>query len=328
MIGKSKNFLNVLSLIDRIAKCDVPVLIEGETGTGKELAARAIHYGSPRRDFPFVPLNCGAIPEALIENELFGHQRGAYTGAAHDQKGLVQFAQRGTLFLDEIDALSAKGQVTLLRFLQDNQYRPLGGAATRSADVRILAASNDDLSKLATDGAFRSDLFYRLKIMHIELPPLRDRCGDVALLAENYIQICNARFGMGEKTLSANTLAWFERYRWPGNVRELENLIYREYLLAENAVIDAAPPALLGRERRSQPDRRYGDFLGAKFIDAKSRAITEFERTYLISMLTAAAGNVTKAAHLSGKERRTFGKLLKKHGIEKPDFGLCSKVII
>lgn len=320
MIGKSKAFQHVLSLIERIAKCDVPVLIEGETGTGKELAARAIHYGGARRDFPFVPLNCGAIPEALIENELFGHQRGAYTDAAQDQAGLIQFAHHGTLFLDEIDALSPKGQVTLLRFLQDNQYRPLGGPTSRSADVRILAASNGDLAKLVAQGAFRSDLYYRLKILHLELPPLRARCGDVALLAANFIQMCNARLEQGEKKLSANTLDWFERYAWPGNVRELENLIYREYLLTEGAVIDIAPLAQLASERRSHPDRRNGDFLNTKFVDAKSRVIEEFERQYLSSMLNAAAGNVTKAANLSGKERRTFGKLLKKHGIEKPGF--------
>lgn len=320
MIGKSKAFLHVLALIERIVKCDVPVLIEGETGTGKELAARAIHYGSARREFPFVPLNCGAIPEALIENELFGHQRGAYTGAEQNQAGLVQYAQRGTLFLDEIDALSPKGQVTLLRFLQDNQYRPLGGPTQRSADVRILAASNGDLAKLVTQGEFRSDLFYRLKILHLELPPLRERCGDVSLLAANFIEMCSARLGQGERKLSANTLNWFERYAWPGNVRELENLIYREYLLTEGAVIDIAPPALLGSERRSQVDRRHGDFLSSKFVEAKLRVIAEFERQYLSSVLNAAEGNVTKAANLSGKERRTFGKLLKKHGIEKPGF--------
>ena len=318
MIGKSEAFQHALALIARISKCDVPVLIEGETGTGKELAARAIHYGSARREFPFVPLNCGAIPESLIENELFGHQRGAYTGAAHDQAGLIQFAYRGTLFLDEIDALTPKGQVTLLRFLQDNQYRPLGGPESRAADVRILAASNGDLAQLAANGTFRSDLFYRLKILHLELPPLRQRYGDVVLLVENFIELCNTRLGMGKKTLSAATLSWFERYAWPGNVRELENLIYREYLLAEEPLIDIVPPLGLVSERRTRLDRRYSDFLGTKFVEAKSRAIAEFERHYLSSMLAAAEGNVTKAANLSGKERRTFGKLLKKHGIEKP----------
>ena len=320
MIGQSKAFLLALSLIERIAKCDVPVLIDGETGTGKELAARAIHYGSARRDFPFVPLNCGAIPDALIENELFGHQRGAYTDAARDQAGLIQHAQHGSLFLDEIDALSPKGQVTLLRFLQDNQYRPLGGPTARSADVRIMAASNVDLGKLAEKGAFRLDLLFRLKILHLELPPLRNRNGDAALLAASFIELCGARFGMGEKTLSPETLDWFERYTWPGNVRELENLIYREYLLSEGHVLDIPLPAELGSERRLRPDRRHGEMVSAKFGDAKLRAIAEFERQYLLSMLVASDGNVTQAARLSGKERRTFGKLLKKHGIEKSHY--------
>ena len=319
MIGKSKAFLNVLSLIDRIAKCDVPVLIEGETGTGKELAARAIHYGSTRRDFPFVPLNCGAIPEALIENELFGHNRGAYTGATHDQPGLIQHAQRGTLLLDEVDALSPKGQVTLLRFLQDNHYRPLGGPTERLADVRIMAASNGDLAKLAEQGKFRLDLFYRLKIFHINLPPLRERHGDAILLAVRFTELCNERAGMTDKTLSADTLSWFDRYTWPGNIRELENLIYREYLLTDDNVIDIALPGTVNSERRNRLDRRCGDIDEAQFGVAKSRAIAEFERSYLVTMLTTAQGNVTKAAKLSGKERRSFGKLLKKHGIDKTE---------
>jgi len=156
--------------------------------------------------------------------------------------------------------------------------------------------------------------------LHIELPPLRARNGDVALLAANFIEMCNARLGQGEKELSASTLSWFERYPWPGNVRELENLIYREYLLTEDSLLDIAAPAELGCERRTQLDRRYGDYLGSKFVDAKTRVIAAFERHYLSSMLALAEGNVTKAANLCGKERRTFGKLLKKHGIDKPGF--------
>lgn len=317
MIGKSKVFLHALSLTERIAKCDVPVLIDGETGTGKELAARAIHSRSARRDFPFVPLNCGAIPDALIENELFGHQRGAYTDAAQDQAGLIHHAQRGTLFLDEVDALSPKGQVTLLRFLQDSQYRPLGGSASRSADVRIMAASNADLNKLTEKGAFRLDLLFRLKILHLALPPLRERRGDVGLLAASFIKACSARFGLGEKTLDPKTLDWFERYAWPGNVRELENIIARGYLLAEGCNIDIPRPAELDGERRMRPDRRTGKIIGTKFRAAKLEAIAEFERQYLLNMLAATGGNVTQAARLAGKERRAFGKLLKKHGIEK-----------
>lgn len=320
MIGNSKAFQAVLNLIERIARCDVPVLIEGETGTGKELAARAIHYGSARRDYPFVPLNCGAIPDALIENELFGHQRGAYTDAARDQAGLVQYAHHGTLLLDEVDALTPKGQVTLLRFLQDRQYRPLGGPSSRTADVRIMAASNADLGKLAESGAFRMDLLYRLKILPLNLPPLRERSGDVALLATNFIELCNARFGRGFKTLDRETLAWFDRYGWPGNVRELENLICREYLLSDGEMISIPVPAALQGERRAKPDRRCTSKYEQKFNTAKMQVIAEFERQYLINALAASYGNISRAATLAGKERRTFGKLLKKYGIEKSNY--------
>jgi transcriptional regulator with PAS, ATPase and Fis domain len=174
MIGQCPQFLKTVRLIEKISRCDVPVLIEGETGTGKELAARAIHYNSVRRDHPFVPVNCGAIPDALFENELFGHQQGAYTDARQAQVGLIANANGGTLFLDEVDTLTPKAQVTLLRFLQDQQYRPLGSQSACLADVRMIAASNVNLCDLTEAGAFRSDLLFRLKIMYLVLPPLRE----------------------------------------------------------------------------------------------------------------------------------------------------------
>ena len=179
MVGRSEAFLASLRLIEKIGRCDAPVLIEGETGTGKELAARAIHYGGARTDGPFIPVNCGAIPDALVENELFGHRSGAYTDARRDHVGLVAQAEHGTLFLDEVDALSPKAQVTLLRFLQDQQYRPLGGGETRSADVRVITACNTDLAHLTETGVFRLDLMYRIKLLHLRLPPLRERGEDV-----------------------------------------------------------------------------------------------------------------------------------------------------
>lgn len=317
MIGQSADFLSALSLIERAAAYDVPVLIEGETGTGKELAARAIHYGGTRRDHPFIPVNCGAIPDTLIENELFGHQQGAFTDARKDQVGLIEHARYGTLFLDEIDALTPKAQVTLLRFLQDQQYRPLGARSTQTADVRIIAASNTDLTRLADSGAFRLDLLFRLKIMHIILPPLRMRRGDARILAQHFLAGCAERFGNGEKTLDASTLAWLDQYNWPGNIRELENLLCREYLLAEGAVIHIPPPAGLATERRAKRDRRKREAMTADFNTAKKQTIAEFERCYLTDILVATHGNVTQAAGLAGKERRAFGKLLKKHDIDK-----------
>jgi two-component system response regulator GlrR len=319
MIGQSRAFSDALSLIEKIARYDAPVLIEGETGTGKELAARAIHYGT-RRNGPFIPVNCGAIPDALVENELFGHRRGAYTDAKSEQTGVIAHAQHGTLFLDEVEALTPKAQVILLRFLQDQQYRPLGGSEARSADVRVIAASNASLASLAERGAFRLDLLFRLKVLHITMPPLRDRHGDVAVLSAHFLGACAQRFGAGDKRLHPETAAWMDNYAWPGNIRELENLLCREYLLADgNVIMVPSPGAVKPRHgaRASEPD-----FTALTFKQAKSRAIAEFEKRYLAEVLSTARGNVTKAALLVGKERRAFGRLLKKHNIDKTNY--CS----
>lgn len=317
MIGQSKVFQEVLGIIEKISDCTAPVLIEGETGTGKELVARAIHYGGARQKNPFVPINCGAIPDALVENELFGHKQGAYTGAQADNAGLIAQAQHGTLFLDEIDALSPKAQVTLLRFLQDYLYRPVGAGKTNCADVRIVVASNADLGKLSEQGKFRTDLLFRLKIIYLMLPPLRERQGDAALLANYFLQICAEKFNRGDKTLHPETLAWFDQYCWPGNIRELENLIAREYLLEEGAVIHFESPALTGNERYVGIDRRQTNLTHTSFSEAKNREIEKFEQNYLTEALTKAHGNITKAAQLAGKERRAFGKLIKKYGLDK-----------
>ena len=316
MIGKSRAFLDVVRLIEKVARFDAPVLIEGETGTGKELAARAIHYNGPRRDCPFIPVNCGAIPDALVENELFGHRRGAYTDAKWEQKGIIAHAQHGTLFLDEIDALTPKSQVTLLRFLQDQQYRQVGGSEMQSADIRIIAASNANLSELTTQGAFRLDLLFRLNIMRLTMPPLRDRHGDVALLAAHFLNACAVRFGAGDKQLHADAMARLEAYRWPGNVRELENLICREYLLCDDEVIHLDVPGETA-DPEGETERANGDLSSLTFKQAKDLAISRFEKRYLVQVLSASRGNVTKAASMVGKERRAFGRLLKKHDIDK-----------
>lgn len=317
MIGHSLAFKKITQLIAKIAHCDAPVVIEGETGTGKELAARAIHNGGTRAGHAFIPVNCGAIPDTLVENELFGHERGAYTGAQSKRNGLIAHAQSGTLFLDEVDALTPKAQVTLLRFFQDQQYFPLGGGVARSADVRVIVASNRNLTQLAEMGEFRLDLFFRLKIMHLTLPPLRERHDDAALLAAHFLQECAARFNRGAKTLHTDTIAWFDKYSWPGNIRELENLIYREYLLADEPVINIAPLAPVTVERRHGFDRRRPNLSCLNFTEAKNHAIAKFEQYYLADALTRAHGNVTKAASLVGKDRRAFGKLLKKHSMDK-----------
>jgi DNA-binding NtrC family response regulator len=295
-----------------MAACDAPVLIEGETGTGKELAARAIHYQSPRQDRPFIPVNCGAIPDSLIESELFGHRKGAFTDAKDNQPGLVTLAEGGSLFLDEVDSLSPKGQVTLLRFLQDQEFRPLGARQLEKGNVRVLAASNARLTELAQTGAFRTDLLYRLRILCLNLPPLRDRPGDVAFLAGGFLEACDQRYGFGRKTLHPETLHWMDRYGWPGNIRELENLLYREYLLSEAPILRIEAPAVMHTAPRGGLDAHVGDLA---FNQAKARAIEVFERDYLIGLMEAARGNVSLAAKLAGKERRSLGKLLKKHGL-------------
>jgi DNA-binding NtrC family response regulator len=318
MVGQSAAFLKMTALMTRIAACDAPVLLEGETGTGKELVARAIHYQSHRRDRPFVPVNCGALPDLLVENELFGHRRGAFTDARGDQPGLLARADGGTLFLDEVEALSAKGQVTLLRFLQDRHYRPLGDTREQASDVRIVAASNASLTQLAEAGQFRLDLWYRLKVLFLEVPPLREREGDPVLLAEHFMRVCSERFGKPLKTFHPDTLKWIASYPWPGNIRELENWVYREFFLADGPVIQVGrpvdrPPA----DRRKRVDRRQLMIDGLVYAVAKAKALEEFETRFLASVLARAEGNVTAAATLAGTERRYLGKLLKKRGLDK-----------
>ncbi len=316
LIGRSPAFLETVRMIQRIAETDAPVLIEGETGTGKEVAARAITYGGARRERPFVPVNCGALPDNLIENELFGHVRGAYTDAREPQPGLVALANGGTLFLDEIDGLCPKGQVALLRFLQDLSYRPLGARREEQADVRIIAATNIDLLGLVAARQFRQDLFYRLQVLSLSLPPLRDRGGDPELLATHFVRAARARFRCSEKSLDPATLPLLNAYSWPGNVRELENLIQRELLLSDGPLV-----RLLSLEQAGgHCGAAAGKLTDARFQTAKARAIADFERTYIAELLSRTGGNISQAARISGKERSRLGKLAKKYGIAHRSF--------
>jgi two-component system response regulator PilR (NtrC family) len=321
IIGSSPLMQRVFDLIAQVADSKANVLITGESGTGKEMVARAIHYRSSRRDGPFVPVNCGAIPESLTENELFGHERGAFTDARGTQAGLVGQADGGTLFLDEVDALSAKAQVALLRFLQDNEYRPLGSRKVHKTDVRVVAATNADLAGLVRDRSFREDLLFRLNVLTIKLPTLRERCEDIALLAQHFIQQSSAKYDRPPKSLHPETLVWMRRYDWPGNVRELENLIEREFLMGEGATLRLSPPSEMRMERRQRAGdrRKLAGFDGA-FNRIKAHVMEDFELRYLRWVLAETHGNVTLAATRAGKERRALGKLLKKHGINPRDF--------
>ena len=310
LVGRSPIFLAALKMLTRLARFDVPVLIEGETGTGKELAARAVHYQSGRRDRPFIPVNCGTFPDALVENELFGHERGAYTDARTSAPGMVALADGGTLFLDEIDTLSVKAQVALLRFLEDQRYRPLGAFTDRRADVRIIAATNQSLDTLAGRGQFRPDLLFRIKVMFVELPPLRLRAGDAPLLAEHFLDHCAQRFHEPRKRLARSTVAWLDEYQWPGNVRELENLILRECLMTEDDTVVYPRDECLP----SAPDVRVS------YAAAKAAALAEFDRRFLRDLLSRAHGNMTRAATEAGKDRRALGRLVKKYGLSTRDF--------
>lgn len=312
IVGRSPAYLRLVEHIRKMACNDAPVLIEGETGSGKELAARAMHYLSARRDKPFVPLNCGAIPDALIESELFGHVRGSFTDAKQDRAGVLAHANGGTLFLDEIDTLSAKGQVALLRFLQDRRYRPIGQSCERTSDVRVLAASNKRMPQLVSDGVFRIDLLYRLNILVLPVPPLRERAEDIVPLAEHYLRVFCKRYRRTPKRLHALTRQWLQSCAWPGNIRELENLIHRLVLMGDSEEILYAGEAEIPDEnaRSGCPD----------FQSAKAEAVQRFENAYLIRVMAQTQGNVSAAARLAGKERRAFGKLLKKHGIDKGQY--------
>jgi two-component system response regulator GlrR len=311
LIGASSQFLTVLQQIEKIGRSDAIVLILGETGSGKELVARAIHWTSERSSGPFVAVNCGAVPDSLVETELFGHGKGAFTDAKRARGGVVAHAEGGTLFLDEIDALSPKAQVSMLRFLQDFRYRPIGTGTEIAADVRILAAANRDLHQLVDEGGFRRDLFFRLNIFELWIPPLRTRPEDVELLAQHFIRIFSDRYGIPAKRVHPATLEWLRRHEWPGNVRELENWVHRALLLADGDEIHNVLRAESQTLRGGDP----GEF--ASWKTARAQALAEFETRYVATVLAQANGNVTAAARLAGKDRRAFGRLLKKHGIDK-----------
>lgn len=331
MIGESESLQRARCLLRRYAACNAPVLIEGETGTGKELAAREIHYTSARKLGPFVPVNCGALPETLLESELFGHRRGAFTDARSSEPGLVEYARGGSLFLDEIDSLSPRAQTTLLRFLQNGEFRAVGERPLRTADVRIIAATNVSLAAAVDAGHFRRDLFYRLNPLYVHLPPLRQRGEDIVLLALHLLADATARLGLPARRWSDPALQALPRHRWPGNVRELENLILRLCMRSDAAVIQLADlalaePAIWGHGEAGAEDEPAGDTVVASdvapaatnasgFVVAKRHAIRNFERDYLTALMRRADGNISHAALLSGTERRQLGKMLKRHGI-------------
>ncbi len=314
LIGRAPEFLRTVRLIRRMACCDATVLLHGETGTGKELAARAMHYHGERRAMPFIPINCGAIPEPLVESELFGHVRGAFTDARDAQSGLVAQADGGTLFLDEVDALSAKAQVVLLRFLQDGSYRQVGGRTALQAQVRVVAATNADLPRLVRDGVFREDLYYRLAIVPVGMPALRERPGDAALLGRHFLERLIREQRGGPRRFDGDSLQLLERNDWPGNVRQLGNMLQRAWVLCDEDCLQITP-AMIGLAPNDTAQAT-----GPGLREERLRAIAAFERGFVRRLLLECKGNVSLAARRAGAERRSFGRLMKRHGIDRTEF--------
>ncbi len=315
-ISQDSRLLEVLDVVKQVANTDATVLITGESGTGKELVAQALYQKSSRCHAPFIAVNCGAISETLQESELFGHVKGAFTGATARKIGKFEAANGGTIFLDEISEMSKPFQVKLLRILQSGEYAPVGVAENSYCDVRVVAATNQDLRPLIEAGIFRKDLYYRLNLLHLELPPLRERKGDIPLLIEHFLHIFGSAYSKPGLRLNLEAEEILRQYDYPGNVRELENFIRRAVILCRDECISSRylPPEVL-RDRRTFPVNE-----SINFHKAKSCVIAEFERAYLASILGECGGIVSRAAHCIGLSERMFHEKLKKYGIDSKNF--------
>jgi two-component system response regulator HydG len=319
LVGNSGGMHDVMRMIDAVAYSAATVLVHGESGTGKELVARALHNKSPRRSQPFVALNCGALTETLLEAELFGHVKGAFTGALRDQKGLFDAADGGTIFLDEIGDIPPATQVRLLRVLQEGEIKRVGSAESVRVDVRVIAATHRDLPKLVKAGRFREDLFYRLNVIAIPLPPLRDRIEDVPLLAHHFLRRYTDRLGKKVRTLSPEAIELLCGYRWPGNVRELENAVERAVVLCRGDAITSGdlPPAVSGRTAplvRDLPTTgEDAAWLNQSYAAAKEQALRRFEKSYVEALMRACDNNISAAARKAGMDRSNFKRVLRKY---------------
>lgn len=322
IMGNSKAVRDLREKIKRISDCDVTVLITGESGTGKELAARAVHYISKRAGKPFIPVHCGALPENLFENELFGHVGGAFTGAKIQHNGLVKEAEGGTLFLDEIGTISPYVQIKLLRLLQEGEYKPLGSSKTQKSDVRIITAANIDLLSLVKEGKFREDLYYRLNIASVLLPPLRGRIEDIKLLIDHFVHKYSTKYNKPNVKISDNIMLKLLSYHWPGNVRELENTIQKLIVMSTDAMINIEDTDLnlQGDEEILLPQPHHASQSIEPFQLAKKRIVDTFEKRYLFRLLKDYRGDVTNAAKHAGTSRTAFWNLLKRHNISPKDF--------
>jgi DNA-binding NtrC family response regulator len=306
LVGESETFLREIEKIPLVAKCDASILITGDTGTGKELCARAIHYLSPRASRSFIPINCGAIPAELVENELFGHAAGAFTSAKTAKRGLIDEANGGTLFLDEVDCLPLMAQVKLLRFLQEKEYRALGATKTSRADLRVIAATSVNCEAAVKEGKIRQDLYYRLNVILLTLPPLRDRQEDIPLLAHHFLNKYAIEFDKQVTGFSPDAIRKLILYDWPGNVRELEHVIMRALVLSTQPTLCGTNISISDSETMPLPE---------SFQEAKNRMVEQFEKTYIKGLLLSNHFNISKSAQAAHKNRRAFWELIRKHHI-------------
>jgi two-component system response regulator PilR (NtrC family) len=311
--------LKIYNLIQRVAATKTNVLIGGESGTGKELVAKAIHYNSPRKDKAFVTINCGAIPENLMESELFGHKKGSFTGAVANKMGLFEAAHDGTLFLDEIGELTLPIQVKLLRAIQERTFKPVGGTEDITVDVRIISATNKDLEKEVQAGHFREDLFYRLNVIQIKLPPLRDRRDDIPILAQHFLEKYTKELGKDIRKISAEAMSLLQAYGYPGNVRELENIIERSVALeSTNVVLQESLPAFLARRDEGRGGLGAVPEIPAEGVNLED-LVGALERTLLLKALEKTNGVKKKAAKLLKISFRSMRYRLEKYGIDAKD---------
>jgi len=313
LVGSSPAMLEVYKLVARVSESRSTVLLQGESGTGKELIARAIHGNSPRRDKAFVPVNCGALPDTLLESEMFGYEKGAFTGAVGTKTGLFESASGGTLFLDEIGELGQALQVKLLRVMQDHEVRRVGGTNSIKVDVRIIAATNRDLEQFVKEGKFRDDLFYRLNVVRITLPSLKERQEDIPMLAHHFLQKCAAGTTTAVRGFHPDTMEYLKRYRWPGNVRELENAIERAVSLSHGPLLtpDDLPAQIRQASSPSEQKQDVSDTAESVYL-----TLEEVEKRHLMRVLKETKGNKVKAAKILGIDRRTLYRMAERFGLD------------
>lgn len=319
-VGQSREMKRVFQVVEKLTRVNTSVLIRGENGTGKELVARAIHFNSPRKDGPFVAVNCAAIPETLIESELFGHEKGAFTGADQRHIGKFQYAAKGTLFLDEIGDTSQATQVKLLRVLQEHAFTPVGSSREIKSDVRIIAATNRDLEKLIREGKFREDLYYRLNVMPIFLPPLRERKDDLAALVNHFIEKFNQEHGKAITSISNEALVALEHFHWPGNIRELENAIEHGFVVESSSTLSFASLPDYIRKASRKANLSAKTTLQVETLDWE-RGKESFEREFIVQALKKNSGRINLTAEIANIPKNTLLRKIKKYNINPREYG-------